>query len=490
MRPRGLAAALRRAGLTACVTMLAGLCGVAEAQDQWLNRELATDRFGADFRALALPSDAQCHEACASDPQCRAYTYALPNAPRGAGMCWLKNGPTTPSDAPGYVSGAKGAVGDMTVVVANLRGASPMEVGGGLIPPTISFQERMRRLANAIADAGPAPDLILLTEVAGWANCGGAGDYDQFDHLLARLRDRFGITWRIAFHVGAWTRYGWFSQCSVFWSQAVLYNPVRLANRTPEDLALFIAQPHDAAVQGLHFRRSLPVCGRGSSLTPIESLVDGPPQTDKCGRPTPSGPAWTTFGALRASAGRFSFRHDMRASFDVFVVHPRAGAATAEGSQIADFILAVQSPPFRMQRVAVPAIVGGDFNDLARTGWPPLATEIFAPGLDVMQLSLAASPALAPARRLIADPRGHVLLPAGATDCGPFSPGAFSDHCALIVRLAEVQPPPVIPAPAYLPTWPIWRRGTVVLGAARDRDAEDPYTAICRLIPALPQCQR
>lgn len=125
MRPRGLAAALRRAGLTACVTMLAGLCGVAEAQDQRLNRELATDRFGADLRALALPSDAQCHEACASDPQCRAYTYALPNAPRGAGMCWLKNGPTAPSDAPGYVSGAKGAVGDMTVVVANLRGASP-----------------------------------------------------------------------------------------------------------------------------------------------------------------------------------------------------------------------------------------------------------------------------------------------------------------------------------------------------------------------------
>lgn len=478
---REMAAALRRGGLMACVAVLGGLCGVSVAQDLRLNRELATDRFGGDFRALVLPSDAQCHDACADDPQCRAYTYALPSAPRGAGMCWLKNRPTEPSDAAGYVSGAKGAVGDLTVVVANLRGASPMEVGGGLIPPTVGFQERMRRLADQIADAGPAPDLILLTEVAGWANCGGAGDYDQLDHLLAGLRNRFGITWRIAFLVGTWTSYGWFGQCSVFWSQAVLYNPARLANRTPEDASLAFA--HDSGAQGRHVRRSLPPCHRGSSLTPIESLLDGPPQTDRCGRPTPSGPAWTLFGALRASAGRFSLRHDMRASFDVIVVHPRAGAATAEAQQIADFIRDVQSPPFRTRRVALPAIVAGDFNELARSGWPPFAAQVFAPDADVMQLSLAAAPVLPPARTLIADPRGHAMLPAGTAECSPFSPGAFSDHCALLVRLAEIQPPPVLSPPVLRPLRP----DRVF---PRPRDVEAPDIDVCRRLPDLAQCQR
>jgi hypothetical protein len=450
----------------------------ADAQDRRLNRELSTDRFGADYRALALPGDAACAATCEADPRCRAYTYALPGASRGAGTCWLKDGATQPSDAPGLVSGVRGGIGDVTVVVANLRGASPMETGPGLFPPVVTFQERARRLGAAIAGEGVVPDLVLITELAGWANCGGAGDYDQLDHLVGALRDNSGTTLRIAYQIGVWTRYGWVGQCSVFWAQAILYNPARIVNRTPEDLGLALA--HDSPQLGLHFRRSLPVCNRGSSLTPIEALLDGPSQTDKCGRPTPSGPAYA-LGGLRASGARFSFRHDLRTSFDVFVVHPRGGAEATEGPQTADFIAAVQSPPFRTTRVAQPPIVAGDFNALARAGWPPGSTEVFAPGADVMQLSIGV-PVLPPARQLDGSGGRHVMLPAGATECSPFIAGAFSDHCALLVRLAEVQPPPVIQLPARRFRWDA--------RPERARPANDPYVSVCRRLPDLPQCQR
>lgn len=55
--------------------------------------EHGTDRPGADYRAFDPPKadPAQCRNACAKDPRCKAWTYMKPGV-RGSGPhCWLKS---------------------------------------------------------------------------------------------------------------------------------------------------------------------------------------------------------------------------------------------------------------------------------------------------------------------------------------------------------------------------------------------------------------
>jgi hypothetical protein len=184
-------------------------------------------------------------------------------------------------------------------------GLLSFNAGGGGETSGASWETRAARVAEWAQQNGIVPDIIALQELYGWLwtppirDCGrgfaaGLGDYDQIDHLLKEFSDRIGIIYRVAYMTGKPATFGDIA-CHIYGAQAVLYNPARLVNLTAQEEAPYA---HDA-VRDLdrrpHLRRSLPLCNRGTRLMPLQDLIDGRPQTDKCGRETPSGPAWAVF---------------------------------------------------------------------------------------------------------------------------------------------------------------------------------------------------
>lgn len=81
-------------------SVTAGLCillwallgpGLAAAQMSGVALEADTDRPGSDYLDFDLPDDPQqCARACASDPQCRAFTFVRPGVQGDSARCWLK----------------------------------------------------------------------------------------------------------------------------------------------------------------------------------------------------------------------------------------------------------------------------------------------------------------------------------------------------------------------------------------------------------------
>lgn len=72
--------------------------------------EWDTDRRGGDYRDFDLPQadPVLCQNACAQDPQCKAWTYVRPDTMQGpVPRCWLKNTVPPPVDHDCCVSGVK-----------------------------------------------------------------------------------------------------------------------------------------------------------------------------------------------------------------------------------------------------------------------------------------------------------------------------------------------------------------------------------------------
>ena len=218
-----------------------------------------------------------------------------------------------------------------TLSIASVNMANAVDFGGGA-----NWQTRVDRLVTTIEGAQLVPDFISLTEIAGLWNCSTppyrrAGDYDMIDRLLWRLDKRLSANYRVAYMVGVTgsvnndfgTPLCWFHS-----GDALLYNPDRLVNLTPADVAGKAQERHDGPLLGTYIRRSLPICSRDTTLMPLEQLIDGPDQTDRCNTPTPSGPAWVQVDSTRgggqtlvASLGRFSLRAAPGSSFDVVTSH-------------------------------------------------------------------------------------------------------------------------------------------------------------------------
>ncbi len=114
---------------------------------------------------------------------------------------------------------------------------------------------------------------------------------------------------------------------------------------------------------------------------PLETLIDGPPQTDKCGRPTPSGPAWAilrsgsfvdvngenkTYDRIMASFARLEDKSTPARTVDIFVVHPHH-VDNASGASVNKLITYREPPPYAGSTLQYPPIVVGDFNLLAET---------------------------------------------------------------------------------------------------------------------------
>ncbi len=258
----------------------------------------------------------------------------------------------------------------LTVVTANQSNAFTLG--------NITWEMKMDRLAQQIADSGQVPDIISMTESSGWTSCDNSGDYDLVDRLIWRLRERLSVTYRVAYLIGAEGAFGPSGRCRYYSGDTVLYNPIRITNLTPSDVATRPQVAHNDNLRGFQVRRSLPICNRGArtNIPNLEQLIDGPRQLDKCNRATPAGPAWAwqvqnpdgSYGVV-ATLARFGWADIPGSSFDVATVHPTAWQERWQAPQIDRFITGLTGPPYRTTRPYYPLIVLGDFNCLV--GHPP-----------------------------------------------------------------------------------------------------------------------
>jgi hypothetical protein len=265
------------------------------------------------------------------------------------------------------------------------------------------------------------------------------GDYDLVDRLVWRLRQRTGVTYRIAYMVGSEGSIG-AGRCRFYQGDTVLYNPRRLSNLTAIQDSSRPQVAHNDPLLGFQLRRSLPLCNRGTKLLSLETLIDGPPQTDKCGRLTPGGRAWMLRGETRsgnsvtpATMVRFALVGVPGSSFDFFTVHPPNDEETIHQPALEGFINALTSFSRRGANPYYPPVVVGDFNALVRQAWPPGMSQLFAPPEDVMAVAVGQAESASAARSLKLISCN--TLP-GETPCRP-SDRSFSDHCGLFVRLGE-----------------------------------------------------
>lgn len=95
----------RRVADTCCVSGVRG-AGVVELRNRKI--EIATDRYGGDYRSISVPSDTEgdhCKAACEADNRCRAWTYARPGYVGRDARCYLKDRIKPPRRKPGFISG-------------------------------------------------------------------------------------------------------------------------------------------------------------------------------------------------------------------------------------------------------------------------------------------------------------------------------------------------------------------------------------------------
>ena len=263
----------------------------------------------------------------------------------------------------------------LTVVTANI--ANAFELPGG-----ITWQVKMDRLANQIVATGAVPDIISITESSGWTNCStpasdNTGDYDMVDRLVWQLRTLLGVTYRVAYLTGAQGELG-AGRCHYYSGDTLLYNPNRIINLTPGDVASRPQAAHNENLLGFMVRRSLPICSRGAqtNIPNLAQLIDGPSQFDKCNVATPAAPAWAWQVqhpgggiGLIATLARFGLVDVQGATFDVVTTHPKTQAEHVQFAEIDNFIDALIKPPYRNTRPYYPVIILGDFNCLV--GLPP-----------------------------------------------------------------------------------------------------------------------
>jgi hypothetical protein len=251
-----------------------------------------------------------------------------------------------------------------------------------------------------------------------------------------------GVTYRVAYLTGDESSFGDipFLKCSVFYSQAMLYNPARLLHvPPPSSVATIRYDGHQDLVGTPHLRRSLPLCSRGTHFTPLETLIDGLPQTDRCGRPTPSGPAFTVFGSdtghVSATHARFALVSDSSRVIDIFNVHPSARLEDKELPSILRLIDAIMPPPYAGSKALYPPLLSGDFNAFAdglNDKFPGFTKVVGAPP-DVMAVAIGLAnyfPSQLQARVARA-----IILPDRPTDVLCKDPRyLFSDHCGIFIR--------------------------------------------------------
>lgn len=325
--------------------------------------------------------------------------------------------------------------------------------GGGMGPDAagVPFEVRARRLAIWARRNRVVPDVISIQEIYGWLytppirSCGrgfgvSVGDYDEVDAILKSMSDMTGVTYRVAYLTGRVSSFG--TTCGLYHAHAMLYNPARLVNLT-QAAGNSVAHDAEAGLLGKpHLRRSLPLCSRGTLSMPLASLIDGAPQTDKCNRATPSGPAdavFTEHGHIAGTHIRFAFVGRPGKFIDVFNLHPTSGAEQEDKSAIQQLMSARLPPPYAGSSLLYPPLILGDLNVLQiEQDFPQFQTVMNIAG-DVGRVGVAGPDAFPTQLRVRATRKLIVPdLPSSVPADDPCGLGSsrylVSDHCGLFVR--------------------------------------------------------
>jgi hypothetical protein len=269
-------------------------------------------------------------------------------------------------------------------------------------------------------------------------------------HELSML---VGVTYRVAYLTarGPGEKMG---SCTVYSGNAALYNPARLVNQSQFDPGS-VAHDIDQGLADIpHFRRSLPICNRTTNWMPLPTLIDGPPQLDKCSKATPSGPSYATFpdtGHLVSTYIRLAFVDDLSEPIDIINIHSNDRSEVTSRIGIKRLVDQVTHPVHRAGVPLYPLIMAGDFNADANItdGFPdfrPVApVDIMgntADYGDVMAVALSKQD-ISPFRHLanVVETRIVPDWPDTVPDkpCGPIRRALteylISDHCGIFVRL-------------------------------------------------------
>jgi hypothetical protein len=169
---------------------------------------------------------------------------------------------------------------------------------------------------------------------------------------------------------------------------------------------------------------------------PLEELIDGPTQTDKCG-PTPSGPAWAVMRDQDHIAGSFvrlAYIDDRSTVIDIFNVNPTANHERLDMPIIAGLVAAVPPPEAAGLSRYYPPLMIGDLNKVS-------IDQI--PGFHPLFQGKEEQTGIGDAERYSARYRARVaeamLMPdvPSAEACYGTPDILVSDHCALFVRFEK-----------------------------------------------------
>ncbi len=278
--------------------------------------EPGRDRFGADYWNGQVSDRLACRYLCEDDAQCKAYAFRISSR-----WCWKKNAVPASVPNPGIVSGVKDGDISLTVYFANvMNGASFLGA---------DWLTRANRMAEAVRATGQTPDVIALTEAAGWRwsifDGPNLSDYQTIRAIHQEFTSRLGIDYRIAYVTGMVAPLT--GSGSYFQSELLLYNPNRLRNLMGNEANFVRLAAHDSVTSGPHLRRSLPNCGNLETRNYINARMDGLWDNEKCGFGSPTGPAWNFLYAPGGSKrrigayNRLAFLHEPERPIEIYNVH-------------------------------------------------------------------------------------------------------------------------------------------------------------------------
>jgi len=441
---------------TAALVSLLVSASIAQTRPLGFVVEPGMDRFGADYWAGQVRDRRACRYECDNDTRCQAYAFH-----KISRQCWKKDAIPAPRPNHDIVSGIKGGDISLTVFFGNLNGSN--DTFG------VHWRDRARRMADAVAEAGMTPDVLVLTEVSGWTqiafyqfwNRTRASDYETLQALHEEFRRTTGIDYRLAYVVGQVAQIT--GSGEYFQAEVVFYNPNRLRNLTADEAAHFPSAHHTSQRRGVHLRRSLPNCGTQAIRAYINARMDGPTNDEKCGYGSPTGAAWafmlTPDGAPRrvGAYNRLSFLHEPHRAIEIYNVHlqfkePIRGPGPNFIDQTISWLPVFANEPKGMQptdeRFYVPMMMN-DFNlgpnhaqfaNLQQflAGWEFISQ---GPGDDLALWRATQSKFPAVYESTIAR---QAWLPKDVTNCDlptyPDQSRVFGDHCAMVFRIEPKDP--------------------------------------------------
>jgi PAN domain len=128
---------LREAFPSLTMKMVIAFCAImvlmATGSAQMSQPEWGFDRSGQDYHRFQTDDWQVCSSSCASQDQCRAYTYVLPAQPGDDGLCRLKTEPAQRSASYCCISGVRvvAARADMGAAADDLPARYPVELISG-----------------------------------------------------------------------------------------------------------------------------------------------------------------------------------------------------------------------------------------------------------------------------------------------------------------------------------------------------------------------